>query len=210
MRRAPEIFTPRQLRQSVLLLALALLLGCAQSVEVRSDFPDPLVETLPLRLGLRYTAEFLDYRYTEDLPDDVTWSFSIGEANRKLFDRIFETLVREAVEIGPEDPIDGFDAVIEPSVEALEFSLPRQSRSDQFAVWIRYQVRVLAPDGSLINELPITAYGQSDSRRFRGDDSMRQATIRAMRDAAVSIIVGFPQDEKIRRALLEDATDETS
>jgi len=186
-----------------------LLAGCAQSVEVKTDFPEPLVETLPLQVGLRYSEEFLQYRYAEDLPDDVTWSFSIGESNRKLFDRIFNRLMARAVEVGEGDPLDGLDAVIEPSVVALEFSLPRQSRSDQYAVWIRYMLRVVSTDGELISELPISAYGQSDSKLLKGDDSMRQATIRAMRDAAVSIIVGFPADERIRQALLKTSAAET-
>ena len=180
-----------------------LAAGCAQTVEVKSDFPDPLVETLPLKVGMRYSEQFLEYSYAEDLPDDVTWSFSIGESNRKLFDKIFTTLMEQAVELGDGDSADGLDAIIEPSVVALEFSLPRQSRSDQFAVWIRYMLKVMDTNGELISELPISAYGQSDSKLLNGDDSMRQATIRAMRDAAVSIIVGFPKDEKIRRALLE-------
>jgi hypothetical protein len=203
------IFRPLLSRAVLIGVVLACVGGCAQTVEVKSDFPDPLVETLPLKVGMRYSQQFLEYRYTEDLPDDVAWSFSIGESNRKLFDKIFTTLMEQAVEVGDGDSLDGFDAIIEPSVVALEFSLPRQSRSDQYAVWIRYMLRVLDTDGQLISELPISAYGQSDSKLLNGDDSMRQATIRAMRDAAVSIIVGFPKDAKIRQALLEMPGEET-
>jgi len=184
-------------------ILVCLTAGCAQTVEVKSDFPDPLVEKLPLEVGMRYSQAFLEYSYAEDLPDDVTWTFSIGESNRKLFDKIFTTLMERAVEVSDGDSLNGLDAIIEPRVVALEFSLPRQSRSDQYAVWIRYMLRVLDNEGQLISELPISAYGQSDSKLLNGDDSMRQAAIRAMRDAAVSIIVGFPADEKIRQALLE-------
>lgn len=206
MRNRQHLLSALRATASAGLLA-SLLSGCAQTVEVKSDFPDPLVETLPLKVGMRYSQEFLEYQYAEDLPDDVTWSFSIGESNRKLFDKIFTTLMQRAVEVGDGESLEGLDAVIEPSVVALEFSLPRQSRSDQYAVWIRYLLRVSDTDGELITELPISAYGQSDSKLLNGDDSMRQAAIRAMRDAAVSIIVGFPQDEKIRQALLEPPAD---
>jgi hypothetical protein len=77
-------------------------------------------------------------------------------------------------------------------------------------VWIRYNLNVFAPDGTLITRMPISAYGQSDSRTFKGGSSMEQATIRAMRDAAASIIVGFGADPKIRQALLEDSSDEAT
>jgi hypothetical protein len=208
MRKIPN-FRPLLARAVLISVVIACVSGCAQTVEVKTDFPDPLVDSLPLKVGMRYSQQFLEYRYSEDLPDDVSWSFSIGESNRKLFDKIFTTLMEQAVEVGDDDSLEGFDAIIEPSVVALEFSLPRQSRSDQYAVWIRYMLKVLDTDGQLISELPISAYGQSDSKLLNGDDSMRQATIRAMRDAAVSIIVSFSKDEKIRQALLELPGEET-
>ncbi len=191
-------------------IALGLATGCAQDIKIGSDFPQPVVEALPLKLGLRYTEEFLTYTYAEDLPNEVSWSFDLGAANRKLFDRVFDSLVTEAVSLGDGEAPPGLDAVVEPVVEAMEFSLPRQSRSDQFAVWIRYQVQVFDRGGDVITILPVNAYGQGDALRFNSDEAMRQATVKAMRDAAVSIIVGFSEDEKIRKVLLEENPDESS
>jgi hypothetical protein len=190
------------------MLAAMILAGCSQSVYVQSDFPDPLVEALPYRIGLRYTPDFLDYSYTEDLPNDVAWSFSIGSSNKKLFDKVFASLFQETVILADGDSTEGLDLVVEPSVSALEFSLPRQSRTDQYAVWIRYNLMVSGPDGQLVTNWPISAYGQSDSRRFKGDKSMRQATVKAMRDAAASIIQGFTEEEKIKQALTGSSDDE--
>ncbi len=196
--------------RTVSCLALLLAIGCAQNVKISSDFPEPVIESLPLKLGIRYTPEFLNYTYAEDLPNEVSWSFDLGAANRKLFDRVFESLVTEAVSLDEGELPQGLDAVVEPLVEAMEFSLPRQSRSDQFAVWIRYQVQVFDTEGDVITILPVNAYGQGDALRFNSDAAMRQATVQAMRDAAVSIIVGFSEDEKIRKTLLEDTQDESS
>jgi len=96
------------------------------------------------------------------------------------------------------------DAVIVPGIDAFEFSLPRQSRSKQFAVWIRYNLHVYTPDGTLIMNWPISAYGQSDDRTFSTSAAMEEAVIKAMRDAAASILIGFAEEPEIREALLSE------
>lgn len=185
--------------------------ACSQSVTVDNTFPTPLVQPLPLRVGVHYTEALTSYSYTEDLPNETRWSFTMGEANRTLFDQIFTAIFDSATTVESNVvPDDQFDAVIEPEILALEFSLPHQSQTDQYAVWIRYNLKIFTPDGTLITEWPVSAYGQSDSRRFKGKESMAQAAVRAMRDAAATITSGFAEQPKIRKALLEEDRDEQS
>ncbi|MDJ0929314.1 MAG: hypothetical protein QNJ73_16875 [Gammaproteobacteria bacterium] len=185
-------------RLGVGLAAAAALSACSQAVVVEPDFPKPLVEPLPLAVGLRYSPEFTGYQYAEDLPNDVDWSFDIGAANRALFDKVFNEMFDRAVDLGEREPAAaGVDLVVEPRVEALEFSLPRQSRTDQYAVWIKYKLHVTRPDGSVITDWPIAAYGQSDSKRFGGAKSMAVATARAMRDAAAQIAAELADRAKV-------------
>ncbi len=180
------------------LAAVLFTFACSSSVVVQTDFPEPLVEPLPLTVGLRYLPEFTEYQYAEELPNDFDWSFDIGAANRALFDTIFGQMFARVVPLSAEDPVPaGVDLLIVPRVDALEFSLPRQSRSNQYAVWIRYNLQLLKPDGSLITDWPIAAYGQNDSRRFGGAASMAAATRRAMRDAAAQIAAGLADKAKV-------------
>jgi len=201
-----------QLARTTLLLAAGLLGACAQSVVVKTDFPKPLVEPLPLKVGLHYDSALTDYSYTEDLPSDVTWSFTLGDVNTKLFDGAFTALFEKTIQVddtgGTGDPYDGLNAVIEPILEAFEFSLPRQSRSEQYSVWIRYRLNVYTPDGTLITGWPISAYGQSDSRAFGKSDAMEQAAINALRDAFASIILGFAKEPQIKAALFPESDDD--
>jgi len=192
----------------LVVLASLLLGGCAKSIVVDTEFPEPMLMALPLNVGVHYTEAFTDYRYTEELPNDVQWSFELGKANAKLFDGIFASLfditsiVNHPDDAGPADT--ALDAVIVPAIEAFEFSLPRHSGSDQYAVWIRYNLHIYSPAGVLITKWPVSAYGQSDTRTFGTKTAMEAAVIQAMRDAAASIAMNFGDDPKIKEALLSD------
>jgi len=192
-------------------VAAGLLGACSKSVVVETDFPEPVVEALPLNIGVYYEEAFANYHYAEDLPNDVDWSFDIGATNIRLFERIFSALfdITSVVDGkgGPEPSYAALDAVIVPVVEAFEFSLPRQSRSKQYAVWIRYNLDIYSPAGELITSWPVSAYGQSDARILGASAAMEEAVIKAMRDAAANIIIGFENEPKIKEALLSDESD---
>jgi hypothetical protein len=195
------------------LACLGLSCACSKSVVVETEFPEPLIAPLPLSVGLLYGEALQNFSYHEDLPNDGTWSFSLGDANTKLFDGIFAALFERTTHVdstgGTGAPYSNLDAIIEPSIEALEFSLPRQSRSDEYAVWIRYNLDIYTPDGNLITRWTISAYGQSGSKMLGADKAMMRATISAMRDAGASIVTGFENEPVIKAALLEEEDDES-
>jgi hypothetical protein len=186
-------------------LCAALIAGCAKSVTVNADFPELLIEPLPLTIGLHYDESLANYAYTEQVPNDAEWNFQLGSANLEMFNTVFGSLFTDTVMV---DNIEnaaaqhpGLDAVIAPRVDALEFSLPRQSQSDQYSVWIRYNLDIYEPTGDLITRWPVSAYGQSDSKMFSAEGSMELAAIRAMRDAIATIALGFEKQPKISKAL---------
>ncbi|MGI9329374.1 MAG: hypothetical protein ACR2QB_01540 [Gammaproteobacteria bacterium] len=191
-----------QIKTAFLLAAGLLLSGCSASIDVQTTFPEPLVDALPLTAGVYYTSELTDYTYNEELPmDNIDWTFSIGAANQLLFDSIFRETFSTLIAVdGP--TANGVDVILEPAIQALEFSLPRQSRNNQYAVWIRYSINVYSPDGKLRSTVPVPGYGEVDSRRLKGKESMRKATVGAMRDAASIIIESLTKDTALRRAVM--------
>ncbi len=196
----------------VWLAACIVLTGCAHEVVVETGFPDPLIEQVPLNVGVFYTDALRNYTYDEDLPNDASWSFSIGAANIRMFDTALTAMFTRVTPVtshgGTGVPFDELDVIIEPELEAFEFSLPRQSRSDQYGVWIRYNLRVYAPDGTLQTTWPLSAYGQSDSRTFGGNKPMEAAVIQAMRDAIASMVTGFTDAPTVRTILFPDTAAE--
>ncbi|MEZ5565843.1 MAG: hypothetical protein R3F24_10135 [Gammaproteobacteria bacterium] len=194
-------------------LMLFLLAGCDQALVVPSTFPEPLVQPLPLDVALHFTTEFANYQYHEDVPNDVEWNINLGQANVALFESVSRRLFRSATRVDSRltgaDPTR-FQAIIEPSVAAFEFSLPGQSATNQYSVWIRYTIQVFRPNGELLTSWNISAYGESDSSMLRPSRSMEQATILALRDAAALITVGFAREARAHGVLPQDSQDNSS
>jgi len=196
------IIIPSHAKTAILLAAGLALSGCSPSIEVKTTFPEPLVDALPITAGIYYTEALTNYTYNEELPmDNIDWTFSIGAANQLLFESIFSETFAQVVAVDS-TTAGGVDVILEPAIQALEFSLPRQSRNNQYAVWIRYVINVYGPDGKLRSTVPVPGYGEVDSRRLKGKESMRAATVWAMRDAASIIIDSLTKDTALRRAVM--------
>jgi hypothetical protein len=201
--------TDQACRVALLLAAAGVTAACEQVLTVPDQFPPPLVETLPLRVGVHYPADYSDYTYTEVSGGDSKWSIRAGAANVAMFDSVCQRLFRETVRLDAlpaAGAATGYDAYIEPSIDAFEFATPRQSGTSQYSVWIRYRLKVYDREGRLVTTWPVSAYGQSASAALQPARSLQEATVLAMRDAAATISTGFAKQKAIRRELLEPGT----
>jgi hypothetical protein len=170
--------------------------ACTQTVEVKSAFPEPVIEPLPMTVGVRYSDELKQFAHVEDPIADSEWTIRLGAANLSMLQTVFTgmfatTLELDASAAGESAP--GVDLIIEPNLDELEFALPEQMASDQYTVWLRYKLRLLAPDGKRIGDWRITGYGQEDqgAMGMGSETAMEEATVIALRDAAANIITGF-------------------
>lgn len=189
-----------------LVVSCLLLGGCSGAVTVEQDFPVPLVERLPLRVALHYPPALSDYTYREAPAAERDWTVQLGTANVRMFDSAFSGMFQATQRVTSIDAaaqeMPGLDAIVSPSVDAFEFSLPEQSATDRYAVWIRYNLDVHGRDGRLIIRWPVTAYGQSGTSGLSDEKAMERAAVLALRDAASSIAVGFSKQQQIRESLL--------
>lgn len=181
-----------------LLIALAAisvvaLPGCggARVTLHNPTIPEPLIDQLPLSVGVRYPEVFDQFVHEEQVIGKEKWSIDLGRSNRLLFTQLFGSMFTEFTVIPRDtDPSQiSVDALIEPSIDAFEFSVPSQSQSDDFAVWIRYRIKIFDGEGVQIANWPIAAYGKSQATTFGGDEALRRAAVLAMRDAAALIIL---------------------
>lgn len=183
----------QKFRTSVATLIAIGIAGCggAKVTLHNPSIPEPLIDQLPLSVMARYPAVFDNFVHEEKVLGKEKWSIDLGRSNRILFTRLFDSMFTdfEVVE-GDVDSKDlTFDALIEPSIDAFEFSVPSQSQTDDFAVWIRYRIKIFDSNGVLIANWPIAAYGKSQSASFGTDEALRRAAVLAMRDAAALIIL---------------------
>ncbi|MDZ7643799.1 MAG: hypothetical protein U5K76_05975 [Woeseiaceae bacterium] len=174
------------------ILLLAALSGCGSQVAMHDPrIPDPLIAQMPLAVGVRYPEKFEHFVHEERVIGKEEWKIDLGKSNKLLFTKLFSSMFADVTVVGPDADAAtlGLDAVIEPDIDAFEFSVPEQSQTDAFAVWIRYRIRIFDDAGTQIANWPISAYGKSQSSTFGGDDALRRAAILAMRDAAALVIL---------------------
>ncbi|HEX7718946.1 MAG TPA: hypothetical protein VF389_04000 [Woeseiaceae bacterium] len=174
---------------------LAIALGACSTKQVALQdptIPQPLIDQLPLVVAARYPEQFEHFVHEEQVIGKKKWTIDMGRANSMLFTQLFDSMFTDFSVLGhDEDPSNRkFDALIEPSIDAFEFSVPSQSQTDAFAVWIRYRIKIFDQDGNQIANWPIAAYGKSLDLGFGGDnEALQRAAVLAMRDAAALIIL---------------------
>ena len=136
--------------------------------------PEPHVERLPLDVAVRIPAEFHDFVHEENVFGRETWTIDLGAGERRVSSRSCSATCSTTVTVlGPDDSAKDytFDALIEPQIEGFEFSVPNQSKTDAFAVWIRYRMQIYDSVGNSASTWTVSAYGKSQkegARRLQG------------------------------------------
>lgn len=184
---------------------LLLTSGCNNSLtmEAQSDVPVPLVQQLPLELGVYYDDEFRNYVYTEDSEDRPNWVIKSGESQVMLFDRILPPMFRDVREVSGIDTPESadLDAVLVPMVEEMQFALPRETGTDLYEVWIKYRIQMYSK-GELIAGWPIAGYGKSSTEFLTTrEDGLQTAMNSAFRDAGAKFSLSFTRVNEVRQWL---------
>jgi hypothetical protein len=159
----------------------------------------PLLEQIEMTVGLRMPANFEHFVHEESIYGSKEWSIDLGRSNAALFEQLFAYMFTNVIVLGPEDDpqLMGLDAVIEPSIDAFEFSTPEQSNTEAFAVWIRYRLKVYDSEGDMTSNWPVAAYGKSQTTTMGGSSALQRAAVLAMRDAAALMIMKFDNVTRI-------------
>jgi hypothetical protein len=182
----------------------ACLAGCAASeVIVESSFPTPLVEPLPLSMGIIIPDELYNYIYTEDIPEQSLWTIALGDANVAMLEPLFKQMFRETKEVDAV-PVPGgdsaLDGVIVPKLDKFEFDVPIGERDEFVEVWMQYEITVYEPDGATVLQWPVSGYGKSELLRDQ-EDAVQRAAIVAMREAGATISTKFSEQPQIKEWL---------
>ena len=180
-------------------LLLALLAGCGPTkVKVQGNFPDPLMEPVPLTLGVWYTEEFANHEFFDEATGRAGsgWVVNTGEAQVSLWDKLlggmFYQLVHMKGEPGPGQMNQVVSAVLIPHVEELQYAIPMHTNVKVYEIWMRYRFKLVTTNGESIAEWTMPAYGKTPTAFLRSDDdAVNLAAVMALRDAGANFATSF-------------------
>ena len=186
---------------------LALLAGCGTTeFEAKPAIPTPLVEKIPVAVGIYMAPEFRDKVYREDR-DGADVAIAIGKAQSEGFMRLMEALFLRAVPVAATDAgartDGGLRGVLEPVLEDFAFVTPADSGTDVFAVSLKYRVNGYKPDGQFVDSWTFTGYGAAAASNMLGfgSEALQKATQLALRDAGARLATEL-REQAIVRGLL--------
>jgi len=177
-----------------------LAAGCGSNVTLDPPtIPTPLINKMPLSIALRIPVEFEHFVHEDEILGRERWTIDLGRSNAALFTQLFGFMFEEVTVLGPGDDASGLviDALIEPSIDAFEFSVPSQSKTDTYAVWIRYRLKIYDSSGDPFANWPLSAYGKSEQTGLTGAEPLKRAAVLAMRDAAALMIMKLDTSTRI-------------
>lgn len=203
--------TVRHPPMRALLLAFVGVLACAcapTQFETVTDVPAPLIEKIPVVIGVYLPLEFRNKVYQEKREGGAEYEIGLGKAQSAGFMRILDAMFLRVVPVpSPADAarVDPeIRGVLEPVLEDYAFVTPADSGTQHYAASLRYTIRLYSPQGELADSWTFTGYGSQPGSAFpgKGDAALQAATRLAMRDAAAKLAAEF-HEQAIARGLIE-------
>ncbi|WP_240725051.1 hypothetical protein [Mangrovimicrobium sediminis] len=193
------------------LLALALCACGPTTVNVQGRFPRPLMDPLPLKIGVWYPQEFRTHEFHDETTsrEQSAWIVETGPAQVEMWDTVLAGMFRDLVYMdgppGPQQMNPVVNAVLIPHVDELQYAIPTQTKVKVYEIWMRYRFELVTTGGELIAEWTMPAYGKTPTAFLQSDQAaVNLAAVVALRDAGANFITSFAQLPAVR-AFLEPA-----
>ena len=205
----PDLVASRALRVPVAALLLTLLAACAPTqFEAQSDIPQPLIEKIPVVIGVHMPLEFTNKVYEEKREGGGgEYSIGLGKAQSAGFMRVLNAMFNRVVPVASPRDAAATDpeirGVLEPVLDDYAFVTPADSGTPTYAASLRYTIRLYSPQGELAESWTFTGYGSQPASQFpgKGAEALAVATRLAMRDAGAKLAAEF-HEQAIARGLL--------
>jgi hypothetical protein len=190
-------------------LAVLLLAGCtATKLTTQAQLPPPLIDKLPVRVGVHYSKEFAEYVHKETR-SQIDYEITLGPAHVTNLNWLFGAMFAELVEVEDPTQVAHFSPpllfVLEPKFEEYSFLTPKDVAGEAFVVTIRYLLTLYDGDGSRVDSFTYTGYGREKARTLASKEPLAIATQRAMRDAGAKVAVELTDQDAVRLLLRNPA-----
>jgi hypothetical protein len=190
--------------------ALALLLtACGPTkVVVEGNFPEALLEPMPVTLGVWYPEEFANHEIFDEAKtrSESGWIVQTGTAQIQMWDQLLGDMFHQVVhmkgEPGREQMNQLVDAVLIPRVDELQYAIPQHTNVKVYEIWMRYRFELVTSGGEPIAEWTMPAYGKTPTAFLRSDEAaVNLAAVMALRDAGANFATTFARIPEVRTFL---------
>ena len=197
-------------RLAALFILLFVVACTSREVVVEGAFPTPLIDPVPVSVGILFTQEFREHELIDDATGrgEVSWRVSTGSAQVDFWSTLFPAFFQNVVFINSYEDLETYDvdAVLIPEVSEVQYAIPLYTSVKVYEIWMRYQLSLVEPeqimdaDNKAINlenmqafaEWPLTAYGKTPTAFMQSDvDAVNLAAVMALRDAGANFITSF-------------------
>ncbi len=187
---------------------IVLLTACsATTINIEGSFPAPLVQKLPLTVGVYYDEAFINHSFIEinDNTGDDQYIINSGASQLELFNTMLPAVFEQVVQLDSLESassMSDIDAVFVPAIEEFQVGLPKKTRLNVYEIWVKYNMRLAQSNGDYIADWVMTAYGKSPEETFQSVDAgVNDAANVALRDLAASFTLGFSNIPEINEWL---------
>jgi len=186
-------------------LCLGMLGACTTTkLETRAQLPPPLLEQLPVRIGIYFPKEFREYVHRETRAK-IDYEVNLGPAHVINMEWLLKAMFRDVVLIDDPTRVGSLSPpltlVLEPKFEEFSFLTPKDVAGEAFVVTIRYLLTLYDGTGARVDSFAFTGYGREKARTLASKEPLALATQRAMRDAGAKIAVELTDQESVRLLL---------
>jgi hypothetical protein len=187
-------------------------------VIVEGNFPEPLLDPLPITMGVIYPPAFAQHEFFDEAKGraESDWLVKTGEAQVAFWDILLGGLFQEVVHIDSWETVESeggrIDGVLIPSIAELQYTVPTHTNVKVYEIWMRYEFRLAnmaaihqQADGALsfnpddrLAQWPITAYGKTPTAFLQSDEeAVNLAAVVALRDAGAHFITTFGRTPEV-------------
>jgi hypothetical protein len=184
---------------AALCVAVLVLSACGtKEVVVQGNFPEPLMDKLPLRLGIWYGDDFRNHEFFDEAKSrsESEWLVKTGSAQVAMWDTLLPGMFAEVIAMRAAPAIDELnpivDAVLIPHVDELQYAIPAHTSVKVYEIWMRYRYELVTNRGDPIAEWSMTAYGKTPTAFLQSDEAaVNLAAVVALRDAGANFATNF-------------------
>jgi hypothetical protein len=192
-------------RTALAALCLGLLSACtATRLTTQAQLPPPLIEQLPVRVGVHYSKEFREYVHRE-MRGTIEYEINLGPAHVTNLDWLLKAMFRDIVPVEDPSRVSSISPpvafVLEPRFEEYSFLTPKDVAGEAFIVTIRYLLTLYDGGGARVDSFTLTGYGREKAHTLASKEPLAVATQRAMRDAGAKVAVELTDQESVRLLL---------